>query len=63
MPFSAISDQIAVLDGANAEAGSAGDGFCGIGMGADVAAEGGCLFHRRTDFAIRELQAVERIVG
>ena len=32
-------------------------------MGADVAAEGYCLFYRRADFAIGELHAVERIVG
>ena len=32
-------------------------------MGADIAAEGGCLFHGSADFAIGELQAVERIVG
>ena len=52
-----------MLDGADAEARGAGDGFGGIGVGADVAAEGGRLFHRRTDLAIRELLAVERIVG
>ena len=69
MPFSAISladgiiDQVAVLDGADAESRGAGDGLGGIGVGADVAAEGGRLLHRRTDFAIGELQAVERIVG
>jgi hypothetical protein len=51
-----------MLDGADAEARGAADGFGGIGVGADVAAEGGRLFPRRTDFAIRELLAVERIV-
>jgi hypothetical protein len=40
-----------VLDGADAEARGARDG-CGVGMGADAAAEGGCLFHHRADFAI-----------
>jgi hypothetical protein len=58
-----IIDQVAVLDGADAEARGAADGFGGIGVGTDVAAEGGRLFHRRTDLAIRELLAVERIVG
>ncbi len=52
-----------MLDGADAKARGAGDGLRGIGMGADVAAEGGCLFHGGGNFAIRELQAVERIVG
>ena len=69
MPFSAISfgdgvvDQIAVLDGAHAEPRGAGDRLGRIGVGADVAAEGGGLLHRGADFAIGELQAVERIVG
>ena len=52
-----------MLDGADAEPRGAGDGLRRVGVGADIAAEGGCFLHRRADFAFGELQAVERIVG
>jgi hypothetical protein len=60
MPFNhqfrgRVVNEVAVLDGAHAEPRGAGDGLGRIGMGVDVAAESGCLFHRRAYFAIGEL--------
>ncbi len=62
-PGGRIVDKIAVLDGAYAGVGRARDGLRCIGVGADIAAEGVRLLHRRRHLAFRELQAVERIVG
>ena len=62
-PGAGIVDQIAVFDGADAEPRGAGDGFRRIGMGADIASEGGRLLYRRADLAVGELLAVERVIG